>query len=1356
MRPRIRIALIAVLWLLGAPVGLVGTLIAVANTDAGRRLIERSTDHFSDGKVVLQGLAGRFPDQLRLAQLKLSDPQGVWLEADALQLRWQPLQLLQRHARIELLQAARVALARAPHYAPSPPNPHSIWRDWLHELRLDRFELARLELAAPLAGSEVALHLQGSTLIKSWQQVALQLSAQRLDAVASTYRLTAQFNAARIQAQLDLEEGADGPLTHLAQVPGLGALSIHLTAAGVRAALALNLSVRAGTLQAAAQGSLNLPARAADMQLTLDSAAMSLRPDVSWQRASLRGRWRGSISAPDTDAHLELTGLTLGATRVSSMQADLRGAGDALALDASLTGLILPKPALGLLQDAPVSLHAQIKLGDATRPLDFSVSQRLLNVRGHWQGGSDGAATLAASLTDLKPFAALIGLDLQGRGTLQAQLAAAGKARRLDLSGAFDVGGGSSAVAALLSPRTTLSARLALSPGSAELQRAELRSPNLQASVRGGNLLGALDLNWNVSLPRLAVLSAALAGTLSADGQLQGTAPRFTLAANAAALVSAYGTPPGTLKMTLRARNVPQQPVGHLELGGSLDQAPLHLGLNLERAADGEFSARIERADWKSAHAGGSLRMHLDGSAPAGHVELSMSRLADLDRLLGQAIQGGVDANVDFDHLGGHSRARVSVDAKDVGMAAQQLQSITVRGDINDLTTQPSLALQLSAQANLRGVDTRLHAQAHGALAHLNLSAFASSASDSQSAAQVEATATLLSGQRALRLMSLQAQYRQQSLRLLAPALLSFGDGLAVDHLRLGAGDAVLLLEGRLTPTLQARASLRNFSPALLRPWLPDLDAQGRVDADAELHGSLAQPLGSIRANARALRASSGDARGLPPTDIQASAQLAAQGAQLEVKMQAGNGVQLQLSGQAPFARTAPMALKMSGAFSLALINPIIEAGGQRLLGQAQIDGELDGTLAAPQAHGSLTLTHADLQDYARGVHLSDISASVIADGNELQLKQLSAHARSGTISASGTLQLGEADLPIEVTLSAHDAQPLASDLLTATIDANLKFSGTLRREIDATGTLRVSHADINIPNALPPNIEVLNVVRPGQKVLAIVKPSATVVTLNLSVNAPRAVFVRGRGLDAEVGGELHVRGTSTDPDIDGGFDLRNGTFSLAGTSLTFTSGRVSFNGNGVKKKIDPTLDFTASNNGGGVTETLNVGGYTDAPVITLTSTPEMPQDEILSRLLFGVSVTQLTALQIAQIGAALVTMSGVGGGGFNPINAVQRRLRLDRLAISGGTNGSSSGSTNSSGESSAGATIEAGRYVSNRVYVGAKQNTNGPTQAQVQVDLTKRLKVQTTLGTGGGSVQGATPQNDPGSSIGLSYQFEY
>jgi translocation and assembly module TamB len=171
-------------------------------------------------------------------------------------------------------------------------------------------------------------------------------------------------------------------------------------------------------------------------------------------------------------------------------------------------------------------------------------------------------------------------------------------------------------------------------------------------------------------------------------------------------------------------------------------------------------------------------------------------------------------------------------------------------------------------------------------------------------------------------------------------------------------------------------------------------------------------------------------------------------------------------------------------------------------------------------------------------------------------------------------------------------------------------------------------------------------------------------------------------------------------------------------------------------------LDFLAETTYNNITARLTITGYADAPRIALSSTPDLPQDEILARLLFGTSVKDLTPLQLAQIAAAIATITGVGGGN-NPMTAVQKSLGLDRL---------SAGTTPTGGT-----TVEAGRYVSERVYVGAKQSTQGGTQAQVQVDLTKNLKLQATLGMGGTvPVQGTTPDNDPGSSVGLSYQFEY
>jgi translocation and assembly module TamB len=149
------------------------------------------------------------------------------------------------------------------------------------------------------------------------------------------------------------------------------------------------------------------------------------------------------------------------------------------------------------------------------------------------------------------------------------------------------------------------------------------------------------------------------------------------------------------------------------------------------------------------------------------------------------------------------------------------------------------------------------------------------------------------------------------------------------------------------------------------------------------------------------------------------------------------------------------------------------------------------------------------------------------------------------------------------------------------------------------------------------------------------------------------------------------------------------------------------------------------------------------APKIAISSVPELPQDEALAQILFGQSVKQLTPFQLAGLAQAAASLTGAGGG-LDPLAAVRKRLGLDRLSAGAGTGGK-------------GASLQAGKYLANGVYVGAQQNSSGGTRAQVQIDLTKHLKVDTVIGTGGAAPStGITPDNDPGSSIGLTYQLEY
>jgi translocation and assembly module TamB len=407
------------------------------------------------------------------------------------------------------------------------------------------------------------------------------------------------------------------------------------------------------------------------------------------------------------------------------------------------------------------------------------------------------------------------------------------------------------------------------------------------------------------------------------------------------------------------------------------------------------------------------------------------------------------------------------------------------------------------------------------------------------------------------------------------------------------------------------------------------------------------------------------------------------------------------------------------------------------------------GSVAEPKIGGTVNLTKGSVRDYARGVSLTDITASIVGSEGALQIKSLTATAAPGTVSVTGTVGVLQAGMPVDLSIKANNAQPLVSKLVTANLNADLHVKGTARERLEVAGKVQLNRTLIGIPNSLPPNVEVLDVRRRG-KTAAVVPDKQLVIGLDVAVHAPQQILVQGRGLDAEMGGDLQMSGTWDTPFVSGGFDLQRGSFSLGSNKLSFTAGRVSFNGAGLKNKIDPTLDFTAQTSITGATATLRITGLADAPQFEFSSSPVLPQDEIMALLLFGVPASQLSGLQLAEVGYALATLSGVGGNGTNPLVKLQRSLGLDRLSVGSNT------TNTATGPESSGAAIEAGRYITKRVYVEAKQSTTGTTQLQADVDLTKHLKLQTRLGNGNGSVLGITPENDPGSSVGLSYQFEY
>ncbi len=1329
------------------PVALMFVVLLLANIDPGRRLIESEAKSFTGGMVVMNGLSGRFPDALRLAHLEIHDTRGAWLTLDNVVLDWSPTALLHKTALLDLVTAERISVPRLP--ASSAPTtlaqPASKGGFSLPvHVDLRALHVAHLDIGAPVAGAAATAKIDGDAFVDSLEEARANIAILRLDG-PGTYRLNATLTHSAVNARLVAAEPQGGLIGGLAKLPALGALGLTATVDGPRNALRTDVKFAAGNLNLAANGTVDIVGYSAALDVSADAPAMSPRPDVSWSGITLQAHVHGPFKTPDVSAHAVLQDVKGGGASLKTLTLDATGSRGPVDAHLVIDGLIIPSGKPDLFASAPLDLTVHADLDQPTIPVRFKLSHTLLTADGTAQAGGNISAHIHAIIPDLAPLAAIGKVDIRGHTEATASMAVNGNDTDFTVDGAADFTGGQMPVPTLLG-HTTYGVTAKLAGQDIVVSRALVDGKAAHLSVTGTDTHAGIDLALKLGLTDLAAISPTLRGALQIASHLSGPQTGLTVQTDIKGDVGTSTIPKDPIAVTLSASNVPSKPSGTIEATGRFAGAPLSLTAQLDQQDDGGFHAVLKRAGWKSLSADADMMLAKGATLPTGSLSARMTRLADLAPLVGQAIAGAFTAKITTSSpSGGQPVAKLDVRATNVSASGAAISSALLAGTVRDPAGKPDMALTLTVD----GIDAKAATGAAKLTANGKLDALAlrvTSALQVSGEPATFATQALLDlPQKKVTLQALTANYRSENLALSAPAHIDFGSAVAVDRLRLLLGAASVEVAGKISPTLDLTAAIRNVTPDLAKPFMPTLQAAGVLTADARLSGTTAAPRGTVRIQAAGVRMRTGPAASLPAASLLATANLQGGAAQIDMRADAGPKLHLTADGTVPIQQGATMAVHAAGKFDLTLLNPILNASGQRAQGMMALNADISGTTAAPRANGAVTLASGEIQDFTQGLRIIGINARLTEAGDTLNIENFSAKAGPGTMSLAGSVGVLAPGIPVNIHFTASNARPLSSDLLTAYLDADVSVKGDAASNMQVGGKIFLRKADINIPNGLPPSVATLNVRRPGDKPPPppSTAPPATI-ELSLKIDAPNSIFIRGHGVNSELGGALQVTGTTAAPQISGGFQMRHGSISVAGTTLNFSKGEVGFDGTSVTGKIDPTLNFVADSTSGSVTATLTVGGYADAPKITLSSVPDLPQDEVLAHLLFGESVKDLSAVQIAEIGSALAELSGLTGGGGDPLGAVRKGLGLDRLSVGGG-----SGTT--------GASVEAGRYVARGVYVGAKQATSGGgTAAEVQVDLTKRLKATAQLATGGGSVQGATPENDPGSTIGLQYQFEY
>jgi len=386
--------------------------------------------------------------------------------------------------------------------------------------------------------------------------------------------------------------------------------------------------------------------------------------------------------------------------------------------------------------------------------------------------------------------------------------------------------------------------------------------------------------------------------------------------------------------------------------------------------------------------------------------------------------------------------------------------------------------------------------------------------------------------------------------------------------------------------------------------------------------------------------------------------------------------------------------------------------------GPITMAADVTGRIAQPVIKGVLRTDALRLESPVSGTVLTNIKAVGRFDRSSLVIDQLSANAGRGTVSGRASLDLSsEGGFGLDVAVDAKQASLIARDDVAATITGPLRVvsNGTQGK---ITGNVVIDRGSYRLGRATAaqqvPTIRVREINRPFGSPR--VRAAPTLWAIDIKARASNRLAVTGLGLDSEWSADLALGGTLDSPRILGRADVVRGGYEFAGKRFELTRGVIRFQG---ATPPDPVIDIVATSNVQSLNATVSVTGTGQKPVIAFTSVPALPQDELLSRLLFGTSVTNLSAPEALQLAAAVASLQG--GGGLDPINAVRRAIGLDRLRFVP--------ADTSVGNKTA---IAVGKYVTRRTYVELVTDGQGYSATRVEFAISRWLSLLSTISTVG------------------------
>ena len=956
------------------------------------------------------------------------------------------------------------------------------------------------------------------------------------------------------------------------------------------------------------------------------------------------------------------------------------------------------------------------------------------------EGGQTVEGQLRLSIADLRPFSGLAGHPLAGSLELAADAERESTAGfKASLQGsAKGLRTGTPAADALLGDATTITGSLQRAPAGtlivdklAMVGAAANLSGNGRFDPASYQLAAALTLELPQLKPVGSALGTEMAGALTAKIDAEGALDHLRIVSKVEGNdIAAGGARIDRLRLAAQVADLAEAKAA---LDGTFRaygfDGTLTVAAQLEK--DSELVLPRFRLTAADSAVEGSLRVALATGLARGSISGRVPDLGRFSRLAGTPLGGNLALNAGLDARGG------------------QLLSLSVTGT--------RLTAGSRGKAEFTTVNLALNTPRPGRVA------FQADAKGHPLTVALAGDGGFEPGRIEARLGRLTGSLGSDRLFLEQPLTLSKrGADLAFSGLAFDFGGGRITGNGGVRgESLSLALNVANLPIASAAQLMGYPKARGTLTIATTLGGTLRVPRGHIALNARGLSLATSTHSHLPTLGLGMDGDWNGRNIDLKGQVTGLKGDTISLAGSvpllltpSPFGISVPptgrLGLQLQGAGQLEHLADLLPLGEDRVSGHFSADVSVDGTVASPSANGRLKVSDARYENFATGAVLTNMQAELVGDRDHFTLASLAAgDSANGSLKAQGNVVLKGPSGPT-ATLSGTLAnfRVAARDEAVATASGTVSITGPLTAP-KVAAPLTIDRADINLPESLPPSVVVLKVVRINSKTgkqpptaAAAAQPPALPATLDIKIDMPGNIFVRGHGLDSEWRGKLAITGTSAAPAINGSLEQIHGSVDFLGKTFTLTRGTITFDGT---DKLDPALDIVAEASTADITAQVNIGGLASAPTVTLTSTPVVPQDEILARVLFGKSVSQISAGEGLQLAAAAASLAA---GGPGVLDRLRGGLGLDWFRLGSSTSGPTTGTLNPGGRSNSatgGTALSAGKYIAPGVSVGVSQGISPPTsKVTVEVEVRPHLTVGGEAGQSGST------------GLGVNWSYDY